>query len=51
MIITITLHLCIIEIDLGIIEAKRMLVLARVENSAREKIPEILGFVMIHVEN
>jgi len=45
------MHLWIIEINLGIIKAKRMLVLARVEYSARERIPEILGFVMIYIEN
>jgi hypothetical protein len=40
-----------IEIDLGRMKAKIMLVLVKVEHSAKCRIPVILGFVKIPVEN
>jgi hypothetical protein len=51
MMMTITLHPWEIKIDLGIIKAKIILVLTRVEHSAQGRIHVILGFITIYVEN
>jgi hypothetical protein len=48
---TMTLYPWEIDMNLGRIEAERMLVLAKVEHSARGRILMILGFVKIQVEN
>ena len=48
---TMALHPWEIEIELRKIKAKKMLVLTKVGHSARRRIPVILGFVKIWVEN
>jgi hypothetical protein len=51
MMTTMALHPWEIEIELRKIKAKKMLVLTKVGHSARRRIPVILGFVKIWVEN